>query len=152
MPQESSGSYKNKLTSMIIFLNEKKVSRGGTGRRSTGPTGSSWPGSCAGSEPAKPGSVWPRSTDILLPQLSNNRGSWKASPSYWRWWLAELASWRALLVGRARPRRSCRSCSPPWQGWAAWRSWWVGGDLSSLKEQVEQAWLHLGQRQGFKWS
>ena len=49
-----------------------------------------------------------------------------------------------LCVAWPRPRTSSRSCSPPWQGWAGWRSWWVGGDLSSLKEQVEQAEATFG--------
>ena len=54
---------------------------------------------CAWSDPAKPGSAWPRSTDRLSTQSPTERSSWQASPSYWRWWLALLASWRALLGG-----------------------------------------------------
>ena len=50
---------------------------------------------------AKPGSVWPSSTNRLLPQLSYNRSSCQASPSYWRWWLDQLASWKDLLGGLA---------------------------------------------------
>ena len=42
------------------------------------------------------------------------------------------------------PRRCDRSCSPPWPGWAGWRSWLVGGGLSSLKKQVEQAEATFG--------
>ena len=30
---------------------------------------------------AKPGSVWPGNTDILLPKLSNNRCSWQDYPA-----------------------------------------------------------------------
>ena len=93
---------------------------------------------------AKPGSVWPSSPDILLPQLSNNRSSWQASPSCWRWWLDQLASWRALLGDRARPRSRVRSCSPPLQGWAGWRR--VTGDLSSLEKQVKQTNATIGAR------
>ena len=55
------------------------MARGRTWRRSTSPTVRGWPGSCAGSEPAKPGSVWPRSTqlEVFTGGLSQAQEVWK---------------------------------------------------------------------------
>ena len=46
--------------------------------------------------------------------------------------------------GPSQAQEEWQELQPSLEGWVGWRSWWFGGDLSSLKKQVEQAEATFG--------
>ena len=100
---------------------------------------------------SKPGSVWPRSRNRLLPQSLNKRSSWQASPSYWRWWLAQLASWRLYWGAEPGPGGVAGAEALPGQGGQAGGAGELVEACAALRNMWRRLRPHLRPGQCFSW-
>ena len=87
----------------------------------------------------------------MLPPSLNKRSSWQASPSYWRWWLAQLASWRLYWGAEPGPGGVAGAAALPGQGGQAGGTGELVEACAALRNRWRRLRPHLRPGQCFSW-